>query len=502
MNPVSSNVHSRLKHLATRKQGREKLLADLRAGKYDAIIDTTGLLPTQQPSPGSPAPEPMPQLEVLEGPGGRTLFRRITITPDAIGTAMIPHDPGAEPVALEVLPQLLRDGAQAPIDDISSIAFLDTETTGLMGGTGTVPFLVGIGWWGKAGNGGGAGNGEWGMGNEDSNFKPQTSNLKLQISDLNPLPQTPTPKPHPPQFHLEQYLISDFEHERDMMERLAERLSHFAVLCTYNGKSFDVPLLRTRGIMHRIAPARFRHRQLDLLHFSRRLWRRVLPEVSLKRVERAILGVDRGPDIDGAMIPQVFFDFARTGQTGGMPAVLRHNAQDIATLAALLTHVGAVLRDPLGSGRLHQAGEWSAIARWLESQRRLDDAAAAYTHAVRCGGDVDIFARLAALHKRRRCWPEAMALYDRLRAFPMNVALHAWVEMAKHEEHVRRDAAAALRLVRQCRKQLEIDEEMRLLRGGESPHPFDGALADLEHREARLLRRVAAKDRTTPPRHA
>src|SRR5262249_33194494 len=143
--------------------------------------------------------------------------------------------------------------------DPSRIAFLDTETTGLSGGTGTYAFLVGIGTWRSSG------------------------------------------------FLVEQFFMRNFDEEAAVICPLEERLSQVKVVVTFNGKCFDLPLLESRFVMHRRDWPLADGIHLDLLHPSRRLWKLRLKDCSLANLEREVLGFEREEDIPGYLIPQVYF---------------------------------------------------------------------------------------------------------------------------------------------------------------------------------------------------
>src|ERR1700719_1052112 len=183
--------------------------------------------------------------------------------------------------------------------------FLDTETTGLAGGTGTYAFMVGIAWWDAGG---------------------------LQV---------------------EQFFMRDLDEEHSLLLELSERMEKRPVLVTFNGKSFDWPLLETRYRMTRAVPAFSPRLHLDLLHPARQLWRLRLGSVRLKDLERHVLGEDgrslgwtRGDDIDSSLIPQMYFDYLRGGPAEPLVGVFRHNQMDLRGLAAL---AGKIL-DLLDSG--------------------------------------------------------------------------------------------------------------------------------------------------------
>jgi hypothetical protein len=172
--------------------------------------------------------------------------------------------------------------------------FLDTETTGLAGGTGTYPFLVGLAWWDAGG---------------------------LQV---------------------EQFFMRDLDEEHSLLLELSERMSKRPVLVTFNGKSFDWPLLETRYRMTRAILPCAPELHLDLLHPARQLWRPRLGSVRLKDLERHVLGDEnralqwpRHDDIDSSVIPQMYFDYLRGGPAEPLAGVFRHNQMDLRGLAAL-----------------------------------------------------------------------------------------------------------------------------------------------------------------------
>ncbi len=175
--------------------------------------------------------------------------------------------------------------SEAPLD-VRAPLFFDTETTGLAGGTGTLPFLVGIAEWrdGQA----------W------------SAQAHLPAPGL----------------------------ERPLLRWLAERIEASTVLVSFNGKSFDWPLLRTRFVMNRI-PLPPERPHVDLLHCARRVYRHQLDEVRLQTLERRVLDHHRQGDIDGALIPAAWFDYLRTGRIGVLARVLEHNARDVHSMVQL-----------------------------------------------------------------------------------------------------------------------------------------------------------------------
>ena len=220
--------------------------------------------------------------------------------------------------------------------ELAQALFIDTETTGLAGGTGTYAFLIGCGW--------------------------------LEDGALR----------------VEQYFMRDHADEPAMMAHLARLISRFDWTVSFNGKSFDLPLLRTRFIMNRTRTALDALGALDLLHAARRLWRHQLPRRDLGTLEREILGVQRELDVPSHEIPDIYFRYLRTGDASELVPVMAHNRQDMVSMAALLARAcdacngwrspnvpagpgagrGAVLRARRGYG--HGAGGLRAGAgAWL-----------------------------------------------------------------------------------------------------------------------------------------
>jgi len=171
--------------------------------------------------------------------------------------------------------------------DPARMVFLDTETTGLAGGTGTVPFLVGIGR---------VDGGEW---------------------------------------VVEQWLLERFGQEAPILRRLAEVLAESSALVTYNGKSFDWPLLRARYVLHRL-PVPGVPRHLDLVHGARRVLKDRLESVRLADVERELLDFERDDDVHGSEIPAIYLEFQRSGTHPDLPRVIRHHALDLVAMPAML----------------------------------------------------------------------------------------------------------------------------------------------------------------------
>lgn len=281
-------------------------------------------------------------------------------------------------------------------------AFLDTETTGLAGGTGTYAFLIGIGSIDSAG------------------------------------------------FRLRQFFMRDYGEEASQLARVAEYLSQFDVLITYNGKTYDQPLLETRFRMARARHPFSRMAHLDLLHGSRRLWKLRLESCRLVDLEHRILGVERQGDLPGELIPYCYFDYLRTHQAFQLVPIFHHNAIDILSLACLTAIVPGALRAPDESVR--HGADLIGIARWLLQSERHDEALRLFRRAVEMGlPDHLLFRTLwdtAALEKRLGRDAAALAIVTELAQSRNPFRVRALEELAKRYEHRERNYAMALEMTR------------------------------------------------------
>lgn len=226
---------------------------------------------------------------------------------------------------------LRRIGWQGRPFDIRKCLFLDTETTGLSGGAGTVAFLVGVGF--IEGN----------------------------------------------RFVVEQYLMKDYADEADMLSRLAQRMTAFDCICTFNGRNFDLPLLQTRFTMCRMREKWREMDQLDLLYPSRRTWKLRIGSCRLCRIEEIILGQGREGDLPGSEVPRRYFDYLKCGDMGLLEDIIAHNRQDIYTLGTLLAHLCGLYAHP--EREAHRADLYS-MGRALERQGELKPARELYRIAA------------------------------------------------------------------------------------------------------------------------
>jgi len=378
---------------------------------------------TARPGLPPPAAKPAPIERILGGSWHETslgpVFSRDEWYPLDHEHGRLPLDALLDVPAAPLARLLGADEAPRP----SRLAFFDIETTGLSGGTGTYVVLAGLG----------------------------------------------TFEPHG--FRTRQYFLADVAGEEAMLAMLAEDLARFDGLVTYNGRSFDVPVVETRLTMARLRPPWAGWPHFDLLHPMRRLYRHRMPGCRLADAERRLLHINRPDDVPGWLVPSLYMDYLRAGRAAPLRGVFRHNADDVLSLVGVLAWLARLLE---GDGL--DPEDAVAVARWWERAGESRRAMTLYREALPWleGGEDWTWAagRYAALCKRHGLRDEAVALW---------VALHdvgdraAGVQLAIHLEHDARDPLAARELA-------------RALLDGAPPSERDA----LEHRLARLTRKAAA----------
>ncbi len=316
--------------------------------------------------------------------------------------------------------------------------FLDTETTGLGAGTGTFAFLVGVGFFNEQGG-----------------------------------------------FEVHQFFLRDPAEERAMLHLLREMIPPDGALVTFNGRTFDVPLLADRYILSRMPTRITTMPNLDLLHPARRLWKRRLPSCRLSALEVDVLGLQRtGADVPGSLIPYLYRQYLQTGDGREMTRVLYHNEQDILSMVTLGVVLCRAFERP-GAPSVPVEDRLS-LARWYEQRGMLTECEAAYRAALDgdCDGDVrcDALSGLAGIMKRAGRWDEAVLLWEYLADLRLNTLGHE--ELAKYYEWRVGDLPRALQWTEEG---LRLAESWRLgLRRTET-------IRALDHRHARLTEKIARR---------
>ena len=321
------------------------------------------------------------------------------------------------------------------------LLFLDLETTGLAGGAGTYAFLVGCGWFDGIG------------------------------------------------FRTRQFFLSTFGAERELLETLADLSADTACVVTYNGRTFDLPILETRFALHRLPTPFDDLPHLDMLHPARRLWREEDGECRLMSLERALCGHEREGDVPGFEIPSRYFHYVRRGDARPLAAVLEHNRLDLVSLAMFTARAAQLLdagpesaatsREALGMGRLYERA--GLVGQALES----------FVRAVRMGHDgavtrPEAFRAHAVLCRKLRRFDEAAESWRQAlesRVCPPAIARDASEALAIHHEHRARDLETARSFaLHALRMQPTV------------PH-----LRAVQHRLARLDRKMGSQAAATPP---
>ncbi len=277
--------------------------------------------------------------------------------------------------------------------DIGRVLFLDTETTGLSGGAGTVAFEVGVG------------------------FIAQRGMI------------------------IRQYIMRDYGEEAAMLAEIAALIRRFDAIVTFNGKSFDLPLLESRFIMNRIRMSLTQMPHLDLLHAARRVYKLRLKRCNLASLEEAVLGQQRDDDLPGAQVPQRYFDYIKTREFALLEDVLRHNLDDVKSLAALTGHLCAIFRTP---EILSCAEDIFGVGKTLMRGGHVTKARSCFKVLGRTSMAAQAQMHLAVSYKKEKEWEQAVSsLQDMISCG--SGGIWPYIELAKYYEHVAKDNARALR---------------------------------------------------------
>jgi hypothetical protein len=322
--------------------------------------------------------------------------------------------------------------------------FLDTETTGLAGGTGTFAFMIGLGWWQADG------------------------------------------------FRLQQFFLREPAEETAVLAALDEVLTPFQTVVTYNGKSFDIPLLNARHILSAFQSPFPGMKHVDLLALSRRIWRNRLPSRSLGSIEHDILAVSRSEEeIPGWMIPEMYFNYLKSGDSRPMAGVFYHNRIDILSLAALFLHQSNLLSSPMDW--LSTEGlDLIAIAKLYDETGRRDQAVQLYEHSLSLGLPRPFFIqtlyRYADLARKELSFNQAVNLWQKAADVQ---ELPACVELAKYYEHQAREYETALYWTQKAFEILDTQAQPLYLK--------KLMQSELQKRQARLQRKLNNRGSYTGP---
>lgn len=321
-----------------------------------------------------------------------------------------------------------------------NVVVIDTETTGLAGGAGTYAFIIGIGFWENA------------------------------------------------RFVVRQYILRDFSEEPSQLSAIIEDIAKTNCILTYNGKTFDLPLLRTRYRINRLPIPFENHLHLDLVHPCRRLFRRHYDSLSLSHLEEKILGFQRTDDVPSHLIPRLYFDYLQHRDDEQLLPILNHNRDDIVSLLILAQETfrridlafahscdDDLLLLSLGH-ILYKAGDCrrsqellSYINRQFADSQIIDESVRLHSQAAKRGKD----------------WDTAVVIWEEM-ARSGRYGCYPHIELAKYLEHRARDLAAALNYTNLALKYIEVE------RAFISPTAYKNVFADLRKRQKRLMAKIAA----------
>ena len=345
---------------------------------------------------------------------------------------------------------LLTEPYGVCLDRSRSLLFLDLETTGLAGGAGSYAFLIGCAWFDGA------------------------------------------------VLRVRQFFLSSFAAERALLAALTDLAAASGAIVTYNGKTFDLPLIETRLTLHRMKTPFADLQHIDMLHPARRMWRQddedgaggMSSSCRLSTLEQAVCGHVRDGDVPGFEIPSRYFHYVRSGDVRPLGAVLEHNRLDLVSLALVTGYAAQLLdegaagtrtaREALGLGKLYERGGLQRDAKECFAR------AAGLGSQVQAGfadADVDVRAEAlrsyAVLCRRERSYAEAAIAWQRileLKGCPPAISRDATDALAVHNEHRVRDLLSAKTFA---------------LRSLELPNSAARTQA-VHHRLARLNRKLAA----------
>jgi uncharacterized protein YprB with RNaseH-like and TPR domain len=326
--------------------------------------------------------------------------------------------------------------------DLSKALYIDTETTGLMGGTGTYVFLIGAG------------------------YIEQGA------------------------FIIEQLFLPRLAAEQAMLECLNRLMAEREGIVSFNGKSFDAPLLVTRFIANRMNPLIDMHEHLDLLHAARRIWKNDFGDCRLGTLEASLMGFERLEDVAGEEIPYIYMEFLRYGKTERLTPVISHNKLDIASLLALVV----VLAEKIENRNISAlpAKEANRLARLHEDIKSFERAAE-FFYGLGEKGDLseqEKFAHLlsyAKVQKKMGYFAEAIKIWREATGYG-SLAIEAYIELAKYHEHREKDFAAALKITEKAISTVETKISLATL--NESRDLWE-RYGELQHRAKRLRRKIS-----------
>ncbi|GAP06374.1 RNase_H superfamily [Anaerolinea thermolimosa] len=336
---------------------------------------------------------------------------------------------------LEIIHHYLGIGPEV---DYPQIVFLDTETSGLAGGSGVFAFMIGLGFF------------------IENGFKV------IQI-----FMRTPVEEP-------------------GLLTALDEFLNPFQLMVSFNGKSFDIPLLNTRYVLNQKTSPLEAKFHLDLLQLARKIWRDRLVNRSLGELEREILAFTREEeDVPGYLIPQLYFDYLKTGNATPLRSIFYHNAIDIVSMAALFLFITQIIENPLQYNI--PSLDVAALARLFEGLGKLEEAASLYEYCIDRGlpstAYIKTIERYALMRKKQGHIELSSILW--MKAAERGY-IPAHIELAKIHEHHSQNLSLALEWVNRAIERVQSDVSL-------PGYLRKEYLNDLNHRNARLNTKITRR---------
>jgi uncharacterized protein YprB with RNaseH-like and TPR domain len=414
------NLKERLNRLTSvsksQPEPRSEVLSELRQ-RLDRLLEPKK---TYQKRPIIPI-EQLVRGEVLSTPEGETFLTKENFPPDfRCGEMAL-----ADLLTIPTYPaHLLSKDERLKELDFRKALFLDTETTGLTGGTGTFAFMVGLGFF-----------------QED-------------------------------QFLVHQLFMRDYSEEKASLSLLKEMLDAFQFLVTFNGRQYDIPLLETRFILSRKSSKLREMPNFDLLFPSRRIWKGAYENCRLVTLESQLLGVERTDDIPSEWIPYLYFDYIQTGDARKIHQVFYHNQMDILSMVALAGRIHLVYHDP-AAARPRKGIEHFALGRLFWEHGQREKAIPCFEIALkRCGDDLswEVMKWLSMAFKKTGQGEKARSLWEEMLSYKKDAL--PCIELAKYHEHRLKDLDRAM---------IYVDEAIELI-----PSHQQREIELLHHRRRRL----------------
>jgi uncharacterized protein YprB with RNaseH-like and TPR domain len=331
------------------------------------------------------------------------------------------------------------------VQSYQDLLFFDTETTGLGVGAGNVPFMIGYGYY------------------TDTEF------VSVQLFIRHP------------------------GEERAMLLYFNDFIQRFTHLVTYNGRTFDWPIVKNRYVMNRIPFTDGDLEQLDLLYISRNLWKNSIISCRLSNVEEQRLGIRRHNDVSGAFAPMIYFQYLADGDVGPLEGVFLHNELDVLTLATLAVHLGTILAGQLELTKV-TTDDVFRIGVWLDQVELLELAEMAFAELMKRPADARrrYLLAIANIYKKKKRFEQAVPLWEETadigrvgQVMPSFHMLQPLIELAMYYEHQCKRYDQALDLVEEALNRAEKRQAIRRLSDKDRQ-----LMEQLHKRRARLMTKV------------